>query len=70
MFCDIKNTFIRPCPKCRFEKCLKVGMDPKWVLNDEQKKIRFRKYFKNQEKVQIIHFLINFEKQFRITFPV
>ncbi len=32
-------------------------MDSKWVLNDEQKKIRFRKYFKNQEKV---HFFAKF----------
>ena len=27
----------RRCQKCRYERCLEVGMSPKWVLNNEQK---------------------------------
>jgi hypothetical protein len=38
------------CKKCRYEKCLSVGMDPKWVMTNEQKKIRFQHYFKKKQE--------------------
>jgi len=31
----------RLCQKCRFEKCVKIGMKASWVLSDEQCEIRF-----------------------------
>ncbi len=52
MYCLVTHSFLRQYQKCRFDKCLKVGMDPKWVLNDKQKKIRFRKFFENKDKVK------------------
>lgn len=40
----------RHCKKCRYQKCLLAGMKPEAVLDSEQKKIHFRKYYSRQEK--------------------
>ena len=39
----------RRCQKCRYELCLKIGMTPKAVLTEDQKKIRFRNAIKKKE---------------------
>ena len=37
------------CKKCRYIKCLSVGMNPKWVLTNDEKRKRFEKFFKKKE---------------------
>jgi hypothetical protein len=41
--CDITAKNRKKCQKCRYDKCLASGMNPVLVLNDDQKKVRFRK---------------------------
>ena len=41
----------------RFEKCLRIGMKPNWVLSDEQCSIRFRKV-RREEQVKVEEVLI------------
>ena len=41
--CEVSQHTRRGCQKCRFEKCLRVGMTASWVLSDEQCQIRFGK---------------------------
>ena len=36
--CDIRNQGRSVCKICRYAKCLKVGMDPKRILNEEERK--------------------------------
>ena len=44
------------CQKCRFEKCLKVGMKPGWVLNDDERATRFRKLrMKKAKQLEVNH---------------
>ena len=40
----------RRCGKCRFDRCLQVGMKPELVLDPGQKTIRFRKFINKQQK--------------------
>ena len=41
--CEVSRLTRRGCQKCRFEKCLRVGMTASWVLSEEQCQIRFGK---------------------------
>ena len=41
--CEVSQQTRRGCQKCRFEKCLRVGMTASWVLSEEQCQIRFGK---------------------------
>ena len=41
--CEVSVNTRRGCQKCRFEKCLSIGMTGSWVLSDEQCEIRFGK---------------------------
>jgi len=41
--CEVSVNTRRGCQKCRFEKCLEIGMTASWVLSDEQCEIRFGK---------------------------
>jgi len=41
--CEVSVLTRRGCQKCRFEKCLRVGMTASWVLSEEQCQIRFGK---------------------------
>lgn len=41
--CDITSKNRKKCQRCRYDRCLHVGMNPSLVLTDEQKKVRFRK---------------------------
>ena len=41
--CEVSQHTRRGCQKCRFEKCLRVGMTASWVLSEEQCQIRFGK---------------------------
>ena len=40
--CQIGPDIGKSCPKCRYEKCLGVGMQPHLVLNEQEKNERFR----------------------------
>ena len=39
----------RKCRKCRFDLCRQAGMKPEFVLDEEQKKLRFRKLIKKKQ---------------------
>ena len=41
--CEVSQLTRRGCQKCRFDKCLRVGMTASWVLSEEQCQIRFGK---------------------------
>ncbi len=47
--CMVDTKSRRKCQKCRYERCLANGMNPDAVLNDDQKKIRFRHSLKKKE---------------------
>jgi len=49
--CTITVLNRRRCQKCRYERCLLAGMKPGAVLDTNQKKIRFRKLLKKQQKI-------------------
>ena len=38
----------RKCRKCRYDRCLRAGMDSGAVLDDDRKKLRFRKLLKKK----------------------
>jgi len=42
--CEITIKNRKTCQACRFKKCMTTGMNPSWVLSDEQRKKRFKKY--------------------------
>ncbi|TRY77010.1 hypothetical protein TCAL_06377 [Tigriopus californicus] len=48
--CDIKLENRKSCRKCRFELCIKAGMKTGFVLDDGQKKVRFRKLIKRLKR--------------------
>lgn len=48
--CSITVATRRRCQKCRYQRCLVAGMNPEAVLNDDQKKIRFRKLLMKRQK--------------------
>ena len=41
--CTILPDTRKGCQKCRLEACLKIGMKPGWVLNEDERARRFRK---------------------------
>lgn len=42
--CEITIRNRKTCQSCRFQKCMTTGMNPSWVLSEEQRKKRFKKY--------------------------
>ena len=42
-FCIIDSQSWKSCKYCRFKKCLKSGMKPCFVLNEDERKIRHEK---------------------------
>jgi len=49
--CTIYPKSKQLCKRCRLDKCLQIGMNPKWVLSAEEKKVRFKHYFKKKEEI-------------------
>ncbi len=39
------------CKRCRYDKCLANGMDPKWILSNDEKRIRFKHFFKKKDEL-------------------
>jgi hypothetical protein len=50
--CDVSKKNRKKCQKCRYEACLRVGMDPGLVLTEDQKKARFRKMLEKKNDPQ------------------
>jgi hypothetical protein len=48
--CSITVATRRRCQRCRYQRCLIAGMNPEAVLNDDQKKVRFRKLLMKRQK--------------------
>ena len=46
--CDITSKNRKKCQRCRYDKCIEIGMNPNLVLTDDQKKVRFRKMFEKK----------------------
>jgi len=46
--CEINLKTRKNCQFCRYQKCLKVGMKPTWVLSEEERERRFRKVRERQ----------------------
>jgi len=42
--CPITASVRKQCAACRYQKCLSIGMKPELVLDDDEKKTRFRKF--------------------------
>jgi len=42
--CEITIRNRKTCQSCRFQKCMTTGMNPSWVLSEDQRKKRFKKY--------------------------
>lgn len=47
--CQITVDTRKKCQKCRYERCTLAGMRPDAVLNEDQKKVRFRNLLKRQQ---------------------
>lgn len=47
--CEVNPVSRKSCRKCRFNKCLTAGMKTDFVLDDSQKKIRFRRLLQKLE---------------------
>ena len=46
--CSIDSKSWKSCRFCRFQKCLKSGMKPSWVLNEDERKMRHEKRMGNK----------------------
>ena len=40
----------RKCKQCRYQRCIRAGMNPELVLTEDQKQIRFRKLLLKKKK--------------------
>ena len=49
--CNMSRDSKPYCKKCRYRRCIAAGMDPNNILTDEEKKLRFRKFFKRRELI-------------------
>ena len=49
--CDIFPKSKQHCKRCRYDKCVRIGMDPKWVLTNDEKRIRFKNFFKKKDEM-------------------
>ncbi len=43
----------RKCRKCRFDRCLMIGMKSECVLDEEQKKERFKRFLKKRKREEM-----------------
>ena len=50
--CVISAKGKQVCKKCRYIKCLSIGMNPKFVLTDSEKRTRFEKFFKKKDETK------------------
>jgi len=48
--CSVTRENRRKCQKCRLERCLQAGMSHLAILTPEQKRARFRRLIKKQER--------------------
>merc|ERR1712106_1241542 len=48
--CSITYMDRKQCSCCRYYKCIRIGMRPELVLNEDDKKIRFKKLLRKKEE--------------------
>ena len=49
--CEIKGTISRlHCPPCRYDKCLSVGMEPTFVMSEQDRKEANARYAKQRQE--------------------
>ncbi len=48
--CGVVGSDRRKCRVCRFKRCLQVGMKPEQVLSQEEKEVRFKRFFKKKHE--------------------
>jgi len=48
--CRITFLDRKQCSSCRYTKCIRIGMRPELVLNEEEKKRRFKKFLSKKEE--------------------
>ena len=51
--CPITMKTRRKCQKCRYDRCLEIGMESKWVLTGDQKKVRFRNLLGKRKRLEM-----------------
>ncbi|KAK4300636.1 hypothetical protein Pmani_027168 [Petrolisthes manimaculis] len=50
-FCIMNITSRKCCQFCRYKKCLSIGMEPRWVMSEEERKHRLRQRADKRTKV-------------------
>ncbi len=41
--CIVSSTVKRVCSFCRYQQCLNAGMNPRWMMTDEERKVNLQK---------------------------
>ena len=52
--CVIVSKSKQICKKCRYRKCIEVGMDSNWVLTNDEKRVRFKNFFKKKDELAML----------------
>lgn len=50
--CPINSKSRKSCQFCRFQGCLRAGMQPKWIMSDSEVKVRRQRKYILQKVMQ------------------
>jgi len=65
--CPVDQSVKKQCPRCRYQKCLGVGMQPELVLGEEERKERFRVSINRKHHVDQSPYLLEEENNVQQT---